>query len=276
VNFGIHLPQYGRAAGAESIGRAAEHAESLGFADVWVSDHLAVPTGAPYPSPFLFEPLMTLSWAAARTSRVRLATGILVLPYRHPLHLAKEVASLDVLSGGRVLLGIGAGWLEGEFEALNIPFAERGPRTDEALAALRACWEQRPTEYVGEYFKLHDLQVLPQPAQRVPVWSGGSSHRALRRAATSCEGWQSAFAPPDEISDVVVRLKEARAGTDFTVSVRLNWDGLAGDLDLYRSELERYASIGVDHVFACPLQGSLDGWLKSVELLHEVFVSVGA
>jgi Luciferase-like monooxygenase len=123
---------------------------------------------------------------------------------------------------------------------------------------------------------LHDLQVLPQPAQRVPVWSGGSSHRALRRAATSCEGWQSAFAPPDEISDVVVRLKETRAGTDFTVSVRLNWDGLAGDLDLYRSELERYASIGVDHVFACPLQGSLDGWLKSVELLHEVFVSVGA
>src|SRR5206468_3385054 len=143
--FGIHLPQYGRAAGADGITRAAKQAEELGFADVWVSDHLAVPSGAPYPPPFLFEPLITLTWAAAATQRVRLGTSVIVLPYRHPLHLAKELASLDVLAGGRLLLGAAAGWLEAEFDALGVPFAERGARTDEAIDALRACWEQRPT-----------------------------------------------------------------------------------------------------------------------------------
>src|ERR1041384_3805850 len=102
VRFGVHLPQYGRAAGGDAIARAARQAEELGFADVWVSDHLAVPTDAPYPPAFLFEPVVSLTWAAAATSSIQLATSVLVLPYRHPLHLAKELASLDALAGGRV------------------------------------------------------------------------------------------------------------------------------------------------------------------------------
>src|SRR5437764_11033209 len=117
VRFGVHLPQYGRAAGPESITRAARQAEELGFDDVWVSDHLAVPTGQQYPPAFLYEPVVALTWAAAATSRVGLGTSVLILPYRHPLHLAKELASLDDLSGGRVVLGAGAGWLKGEVEA---------------------------------------------------------------------------------------------------------------------------------------------------------------
>src|SRR3954453_22188827 len=149
MEVGVPLPQYGRAAGPDAITRAATQAEELGFADVWVSDHLAVPTGAPYPPPFLFEPLVALTWAAASTSTIGLGTSVLVLPYRHPLHLAKELATLDVLSGGRVLLGAAAGWLEAEFDALDVPFAERGARTDEAIDAIRACWEQRPVEFSG-------------------------------------------------------------------------------------------------------------------------------
>ena len=126
MRFGIHLPQYGRAADADGITRAALQAEDLGFADVWVSDHLAIPAAAPYPPAFLYEPLITLTWAAAATQRIGLGTSVLVLPYRNPVHLAKELASLDRLSDGRLVVGAAAGWLEGEFDALGVPFAERG------------------------------------------------------------------------------------------------------------------------------------------------------
>src|SRR3954469_16647610 len=154
VRFGVHLPQYGRVAGPEAITRAARQAEELGFDDVWVSDHLAVPAGAPYPPPFLYEPVVALTWAAAATQRVGLGTSVLVLPYRHPLHLAKELASLDQLSGGRLTVGVGAGWLEGEFDALNVPFAERGSRTDEAIDAMRACWGDQPVDFRGPTVEL--------------------------------------------------------------------------------------------------------------------------
>jgi probable F420-dependent oxidoreductase len=270
MQFGIHLPQYGRSAGAEGIGRAARQAEDLGFADVWVSDHLAVPTGVPYPAPFLFEPLVTLTWAATHTSTIRLGTGVLVLPYRQPLHLAKELASLDVLADGRVLLGIGAGWLEAEFDALGVPFDERGPRTDDALSALRACWEQRPVDYEGRFYQLRDLQFLPQPG-RIPVWSGGTSERALRRATTVCDGWQGAYQDPAAIEPIVARLRRERPESTFTISVRVDWDGIAGDLDQYARQLDQYVAAGVQHLYACPVQKTVDEWLRSVEALHGTF-----
>ena len=127
MRLGVHLPQFGRAAGPDAIARAAVQAEELGFDDVWVSDHLVVPDGMTYPPAFLFEPVITLTWAAAATRRVGLGTSVLILPYRHPVHLAKELASLDQLSGGRVVMGAGAGWLAGEFEALGRPGGRARP-----------------------------------------------------------------------------------------------------------------------------------------------------
>jgi Luciferase-like monooxygenase len=233
MKFGIHLPQYGRAAGPDNIVRAAQQAETFGFDDLWVSDHLAVPSGAPYPPPFLFEPLVTLTWAAAATSTIRLGTGVLILPYRHPLHLANEVAALDIFSGHRVVLGIGAGWLEEEFSALGVPFADRGARTDDALAALRACWE--------------------------------------RRAVTMCDGWQGSALSPEEVAVIVARLRDRRAEADFTISVRVDWDGLKSDRDVVRAAVDGYRDAGVQHLYACPSQSTIDGWLSSVEGLHEIF-----
>ena len=118
MRLGVHLPQYGRAASPEAIVSVAVRAEELGFADVWVSDHVAIPASQGYPSPYLFDPVLTLGWAAAATSRVRLGTSVMVVPQHHPLQLANQIASLDRLSGGRVTLGAGVGWSKAEFEAL--------------------------------------------------------------------------------------------------------------------------------------------------------------
>ena len=140
MRVGIHLPQYGRAAGGDAVRRVARTAEELGFADVWVSDHVVHPATQTYPSPYLLDPLMTLGWAAAVTDRVGLGTSVLVLPLHEPLWLAKVLGSLDVMSSGRLVLAVGVGWSEGEFEAVGTDFHNRGDRTDEIIDILRTCW----------------------------------------------------------------------------------------------------------------------------------------
>ena len=167
------------------------------------------------------------SWAAALTKRIGIGTTVLVLPYRHPLHLAKELASLDLLSGGRLTVGVGAGWPEPEFEALGVPFRERGRRTDESLEVLRACWEQDPVEYQGKTFRLKGLRALPQPARRIPIWVGGSSDAALRRAVRVGDGWHGTFMKPHETKPILERLRADRPESTFTLSMRVAWDGLS-------------------------------------------------
>ena len=160
-------------------------AEQLGYADVWVSDHLVVPTDADYPpSPWIYEPLIAMTRVAAATSRVRLGTTVLVLPMRNPLFVAKALASLDQLSGGRVTLGTAAGWLEAEFKALGVPFRERGARTDEAIEILRRMWTN---DHISEHLPgaRHRVRVDPRqaPAHRpIPIWIGGHAQAAIARA----------------------------------------------------------------------------------------------
>lgn len=267
MRIGVHLPQYGRAASGEAITRAAKQAEDLGFADIWVSDHLAVPTGAAYPPAFLYEPVVALTWAAAATTRIGLGTSVLVLPYRHPLHLAKELASLDLFSGGRLVIGAAAGWLEGEFAALGVPFGERGARADETIDAMRACWEQSPVEHDGRFFTLRDLRVRPQPDRRIPIWIGGTSAAALDRAATRGDGWHGNIDRDDKLSEHVRVLRERRPEESFTISTRTQWDGLSGDLEDYPRRLEALEAAGVQHLVLGPVQGDLDNWLRSVEAL---------
>ncbi len=275
MRFGIHLPQYGRAASADSITRAALQAEDLGFADVWVSDHLAIPAAAPYPPAFLYEPLITLTWAAAATQRIGLGTSVLVLPYRHPVHLAKELASLDNLSGGRLVVGAAAGWLEGEFDALGVPFAERGARTDEALDVLRACWEgPQPVDFDGRFTTLDQMRIVPAPSRHVPVWVGGSSAPALRRAVTRGDGWQGSFLDPEAAAAVTAKLRAERPEPSFTLSIRVDWDGLESDHDDLRRQLAGYAEAGITHVVTSVRQSTIDDWLRSVEALRDLAASV--
>src|SRR4051795_6073285 len=151
MQLGIHLPHAGSQASPELIKRHARRAEDLGLSDVWVSEHIIVPRKQFPRSPLFYDPVLTLTWVAAVTERVRLGTSVIVLPMRHPLPLAKELSTLHNLSGGRLILGAGVGWLEAEFAALGVPFRERGRRMDEGIDMMRAVWSQDPVTFRGKY-----------------------------------------------------------------------------------------------------------------------------
>src|SRR4029077_19386203 len=166
MRVGIHLPHIGRKAGPDAIRRAAIQAEELSFADAWTSEHIIIPKGAPYPPSALFyDPVLTLAWAAAFTKKIRLGTSVLVLPMRHPLPLAKELATLQILSEGRLILGAGVGGMEAEFAALGAPFRERGRRIDEGIAMMRAVWSEDPVTFPARSIPavIEDMRMLPQP-----------------------------------------------------------------------------------------------------------------
>ena len=179
-----------RDAGVEEIGLIAATADRLGYHHLTCSEHVAVPAeAAEQRGGVYWDPLATFGYLAARTSRIRLATQVLVLGYHHPLAIAKRYGTLDRISGGRLTLGLGVGSLEEEFDLLGAPFADRGARADDALAALRASLSRRTPEYRGEHYAYSGLVVEPHAVQeRVPLWIGGRSGRSLRRALTA-DGW---------------------------------------------------------------------------------------
>jgi len=266
MRLGIHLPHIGRKAGPDAIRRAALQAEALGFADVWVSEHIILPKAAPYPpSPAFYEPILTLTWAAAVTNRVGLGTSVIVLPMHHPVPMAKQIATLQCLSGGRVIFGIGVGWLEAEFAALGAPFRERGRRMDESIALMRALWSQDPVSFETRAVpaEIADMRMQPPPSHTIPIWVGGSSEPALARAVCLCDGWHGTRLTPDKAAPIVERLRRERPEPGFAISLRTGWDGKdAGEL---RDRLAAFSSAGVGHVLAEPADRELGDWLSSVE-----------
>jgi probable F420-dependent oxidoreductase len=265
VRVGIHLPQYGRLAGPEAIRRAAAHAEALGFADVWVSDHVVHPAAQTYPSPRLFDPLLTLTWAAAATNRVGLGTSVLVAAQHNPLWLANALASLDALSGGRLTVAIGVGWSRAEFEALGQSFPDRGRRTDEIIELLRTCWRDDPASFTGAHYQFNDIRVLPRPAHDIPIWIGGSSEAAYRRGIRAGAGFQVIGVTPEQAATAVKRLRDERPDEMFTISLRTGWDPRGMDPDRIRRERVEFAAAGIQHVVAAPWQRDLDSWLGSMD-----------
>jgi probable F420-dependent oxidoreductase len=274
MRIGVHLPHIGRKAGPEAIRRAAIQAEELGFADVWSSEHIILPRGAPYPPSALFyDPVLTLTWAAAFTKRIGLGTSVLVLPMRHPLPLAKELATLQNLSEGRLILGAGVGWFEAEFAALGVPFRERGRRMDEGIAMMRAVWSEDPVSFRSRHIPavIDDMRMLPQPVKPIPIWIGGSSEPALARAVR-LDGWHGSRLSPEEAAPFARRLREQRPGPDFTISLRNGWDGR--DDGALAARLAAYGRAGVDHVLVEPAERLLDDWLRAVERVARAAASM--
>lgn len=267
LRVGVHLPQFGRASGPEAVTRAARHAEELGFAGLWVSDHVAQPADQGYPSPYLYDPIVTLSWAAAVTTDIGLGTSVLVAAQHPPLAMANTLASLDAMSGGRLTVGVGVGWSEGEFAALGQDFSTRGARTDELLDLWRTVWEQDPATFHGRYSSFDDMRVLPRPAHRIPVWVGGSGPRAHRRAVERGDGFHFIGLTPEEVAEPAARLREERPEPAFVLSLRTGWDPQGMDHDRIVRERAAYAEAGISYVVAAPWRTDLDAWLRSMELL---------
>ena len=250
--------------------RVASAAEALGFADVWVSDHVCHPAEQTYPSPYLLDPLVTLGWAAAVTEQVGLGTSVLVLPLHEPIGIAKALASLDVMSGGRLTVAVGAGWSEREFTAVGADFQTRGARLDESIDVLRTCWRDDPAWFAGQHYSFHEIRVVPRPARPVPIWVGGGSDAALRRGVTKGDGFHLIGLTPDQAAAHVARLRRDRPEEGFTISLRTGWDPQGMDPDVIRREHEEFIAAGVQHVVCAPWRTSADDWLRSMEILADL------
>jgi probable F420-dependent oxidoreductase len=191
-------------------------------------------------------PIATLAYLAAGTNQIRLGTGILLLALRHPLHVAKEMATLDVLSKGRAILGVGLGWLTEEFDALGVPFRERAGRVRESIEVLRKIWAGGRLEHRGRYYSFSEVTSYPQPVRTggPPIWFGGSAEPALRRAAELGDGWLGTSGRPDKVEQRVaaVRKRADELGRkNFMVAVH-------AAPEVTREETDRFAQIGVNLV----------------------------
>jgi probable F420-dependent oxidoreductase len=271
MRFGVHLPQFGRAAVAGAVEQGARLAEELGFDDVWVSDHLVVPKDQSYPSPYLYDPLVALTFAAATTSVIGLGTSVLVGPqYPSPLALANSLASLDNMSRGRLTVGIGIGWSAAEYEALHAPFDHRGARLDEIIDLFRTAWNDDPATHEGRYYSFTDMRVLPKPAHDIPIWVGGRSAGAFRRATTKADGFHGVGVKPEDAKALVERIRAVRPDDAFTISLRVPWDGNTAEPGEIRAQCESYEAAGVQHIVAAPERGDVDAWLAGLRTIASV------
>lgn len=242
VQFSFRPPNadyLGFPATPEGIVETACKAEQLGFDAVLVNDHIIVGGPASIIESWgnTYDPLIVLSYVAARTTRIRLGLSVLIMPYRNPIATAKMIATLDQMSGGRVIAGVGSGWNEAEFAALGVPFQERGPRTDEYLRLWQACWSPSETSFHGRFFDFEGMYISPKPVQQPhpPIWIGGSSRPSLRRAAAFAQVWQPTPTPLEELIKLRGYLSRAcekigRQDVPTTrMSFRVNFSQVTGD-----------------------------------------------
>lgn len=264
MKFGLILPNFGAIAGADAIRKSAVLAEDLGLDSVWTTDHVLMPADMPDPYGNLVESLIALTAAAMVTQRVQLGTSIIVAPQREPVLLAKQLASIDAMSGGRLILGAGVGWLEQEFNYLNADYDNRGARFDEGLALARALWGGAGS-YRGQFTAIDDALFSPYPSRGadLPVWIGGNSAHAIRRAATDAQGWHPVGLTPSELAQGVAQLRAQAQGRAVTVSLRTNIELLtagespkgyqapghapSGSAANIIGELQAYRAAGLEH-----------------------------
>jgi alkanesulfonate monooxygenase SsuD/methylene tetrahydromethanopterin reductase-like flavin-dependent oxidoreductase (luciferase family) len=259
VRLGVNVPNFGPGTNPDVLRRWALTVEGLGFDLLMVSDHIAVTpdVAEQYPAPF-YEPFTTLSWLAGLTRGIRLGTTVLIVPYRHPLLIARMAANLNDLSGGRLVLGVGVGWAREEFGALGVPFRDRGRLTDEHLLAIRAAWQDE-TDYRSGH---------------IPLWIGGNSDAALRRAVRMGDAWHPLRFTPGWIAEAAGRLTACAADqgrpapalmprialrlTEAPVTTSISGgDRLAGHgtIDQIMADLGRLRSLGADTVVLDPFNG---------------------
>ena len=280
MHFGVHGINFGQVAGdIPTLLRLVTRADALGFDSVWVGDHIVIPrqiasaypyspTGTPpfRPDEPALEPLTLLSYLAGCTSRVQLGVSVLIVPHRNPLYAAKALSTLDVLSGGRVICGVGSGWMREEFDALGLNFARRGDETDEWVRIFKACWLESEPEYHGRLYAFAKVKFEPKPVQKPhpPIWVGGNSRRAMRRAVELGDAWHPGWSRPDQLAAQRRELEAmaAKAGRDpATIDLTLLRPmqildrpaggprrALIGTPEQVAEDIRSYKEVGVSHL----------------------------
>jgi probable F420-dependent oxidoreductase len=281
MKVGVFLPVSGSAASRKTLMEAARQAERFGYDSVWCADRIIIPweikTSYPYsrsatfivpPDRPFFEPLTCLAFLAGCTEKIQLGMSVMVLPYRHPLYWAKIATTIDQLSTGRLILGVGVGWMEEEFKAMNAPFTERGKVSDEQLRLLDRLWKQEHIDFKGSYYKLEDIAFSPKPYQkpRIPIWVGGEGKFAQRRAGTYGDAWFPYFVriTPPELAKRFENVKRyaGEAGRDpqeiafacclpielTATDVPQEEDYLKGSIAQVTDALKKFKQIGVAHI----------------------------
>ena len=285
MKYGFTMPGRGPLATPERLGIIASKGEEFGFDALLTGDHILVPKNISSPYPYTeggefpgsssgesMEQITLLSYIAGQTSKIRLVTSVLIVPHRNPLIAAKSLATLDVLSGGRLVVGVGVGWMREEFEALGLPpFEERGAVTDEYIRAFKVLWTEDDPHFEGKYISFDDITFLPKPVQKPhpPIWVGGESRPALRRAAELADGWYPLgsnptfpMGTPDELKAGLDRLAQYAQRFDRdpktietiyrTHQFELTKDAggadrlpFVGDADQIAGDIRRYQDMGV-------------------------------
>jgi probable F420-dependent oxidoreductase len=304
MRIGVTLPQMGMEASPEALVRAGQRAEELGYDSVWATERLLYPVAprSRYPGtpdgslpPFCrrtFTPLETLTYIAARTSRIALGTGVVNMPLHNPVMLARQLATLDVLSGGRIRVGLGQGWSVDELEAGGAAIGERGPRADEFIAVLKQSWTTDPAEFRGRYFTLPKSIMQPKPIQRPhpPIYLGAYAPNALARVARLADGWLPAGVPLTAIGPIMNQIREmARAAGRDASALHLVMFGFVdiveqspgdrrqdffGTLDEIRRDVATARDIGVSEIVLAIgfARGelTLDDYFRTLESLRAV------
>ena len=294
MKLGICVPHYGRAIEIDRMLGVVRRAEEAGLDSVWVTDHVIVPQDVDVIyREHMLDPLAVLPWLAAVTERMTLGTSVVILPYRSPIPVAKLLASVDVLSGGRLMVGVAIGWMEGEFDALGVPFKERVSRSEEAITLMKTLWTEEQPDLDTARHHLHGLQVSPMPLHkpRPPILVGGMSEAAMRRVARMGDGWHATGAAPETFrsgKQTVLRFwkEEGRAGQPhFSLRVACFVDGvhewavdekflrgrhpIKGTVKQITGQLLEYQRLGVDHVALEVSYSTYPGILETIDILAE-------
>ncbi len=293
MDWGVHLPHLGRNVGREPLMQFAREIDRLGVHSGWVSDHICWPAEieskypytadgsfAPAPDMGWLDPLSTLTFVAACTDNLRLGVTVLILPYRQPVMTAKQLATLDVLSQGRVILGAGIGWMREEAEILGMPWDHRGARTDEQLELFNLLWTEAEPEFHGRFYELPKVGFEPKPIQSpLPVWIGGASPAAFRRVARFGHAFHAAFQPLEVVAREWADVRAAceaidRDPDELTLSLRVYLDpdqametdkSIGGSEQQMLDTIGAMAEVGISHVLLDPVaRGGVPGRLDAV------------
>lgn len=262
MELGLFNINMGATAHPDRMAAVARAAEAAGFESLWAGEHIVLPDPQVPPSPMApqdpcLDSLLALTWAAAATSTIRLATGIVILPQRNPVVLAKELASLDVLSGGRLTFGVGVGYLEPEFAAIGANFADRGAVTDDFLAALSRLWYDEHPEHHGPFADFAGVDAHPRPVQRpIPVVVGGHSPPAYRRAVASGHGWYGFAQKPEDTSASIEGLRRAADSVERPPELGELEISVTPRAPMTPETVTAFAAVGVHRLVPMPRPGA--------------------